>query len=190
MTELLTDRHPGAGVGPQQPLRVTPVRAAGVDPAHEQHRRRPLRRAGRRRAVFVAVAARDLATDRRRTGRRSSPSSASNATLDADARAAHAIRPTRRARARAARRAARVAAGFRRAAVDGGAGATRRADLLYLLLDDLPVATLVSGYALQRAGLVPHHAALRAVHPTVDLCSGWAADATLMQVIERSGADP
>jgi hypothetical protein len=82
-----------------------------------------------------------------------------------------------------------VGAGFRTAAADALPGARRAADLMYLLLDDLPVATLVSGYALQRAGLVPGVPRERYA-PTVDLCSGWRAGGTLMQVVESSGAPP
>ncbi|MDQ1380909.1 MAG: hypothetical protein QOJ71_1628 [Actinomycetota bacterium] len=82
-----------------------------------------------------------------------------------------------------------VGAGFRTAAADALPGARRAADLVYLLLDDLPVATLVSGYALQRAGLVPGVPRERYA-PTIDLCSGWRAGGTLMQVIESSGAPP
>jgi hypothetical protein len=82
-----------------------------------------------------------------------------------------------------------VAAGFRGAAVAAAPDARRAVDLLYLLLDDLPVATLVSGYALQRAGLVPD-VPREMYAPTVDLCAGWQAGGTLMQVIETNGMPP
>ena len=83
----------------------------------------------------------------------------------------------------------RVGTGFRAAVVESAPDARAAAGLLYLLLDDLPVATLVSGYALQRAGLVPD--VPRATYsPTVDLCAGWQAGGTLMQVIETNGMPP
>jgi hypothetical protein len=65
----------------------------------------------------------------------------------------------------------------------------REASLLYLLLDDLPVAALVSGYALQRAGAVGT-APRSAFDPVVGLCSGWAADATIVRLIDQRGAPP
>jgi hypothetical protein len=89
----------------------------------------------------------------------------------------------------AALRGRNVGSGFRAAVAAALPEARRDAGLLYLLLDDLPVATLVSGYALQHAGLVP--AVPRAAYqPTVDLCSGWRAGGTLMQVLDATGTVP
>jgi hypothetical protein len=83
----------------------------------------------------------------------------------------------------------RAVSGFRAAAADAVPEHRRAASLLYLLLDDLPVVTLVSGYALQRAGMIPE--APRSVYePSVDLCSGWAADATIMRTIDGQGTPP
>lgn len=88
--------------------------------------------------------------------------------------------------------------------------------LLYLLLDDLPGATLVSGYALHRAGALderpldgrplderPHtdqsHAgpargASAGPFPDFgaqgDICAGWAHDATMMVHVRRTGSLP
>jgi hypothetical protein len=75
--------------------------------------------------------------------------------------------------------------------------------LLYLLLDDLPGATLVSGYAIQRSGslgdLVPadsgatddadRRRALAALFRS-DVCAGWADEATLMTAIRTEGEVP
>ncbi len=74
--------------------------------------------------------------------------------------------------------------------------------LLYLLLDDLPGATLVSGYAMQRAGLFdeagspPSGPARRPVDmataqlAAVDLCAGWASDSAMMVTIRTKGVIP
>jgi len=60
--------------------------------------------------------------------------------------------------------------------------------LLYLLLDDLPVATLVSGYAFGAAG-IRHPAGHRPSFPA-DLCAGWRTGGTMLAEIETSGAVP
>lgn len=83
----------------------------------------------------------------------------------------------------------RVTTGFRAAAAGLVPRHRHAATLLYLLLDDLPVATLVSGYAMQRAGEISD--APRSVYePNVDLCSGWAAEATIMRIIDDRGTPP
>ncbi len=73
--------------------------------------------------------------------------------------------------------------------------------LLHLLLDDLPGATLVSGYALQRAGVFsrprrpepgggdgPNLAGMMAAQD--DLCAGWAHEGTIMVTIRTTGEIP
>jgi hypothetical protein len=60
---------------------------------------------------------------------------------------------------------------------------------LYLLLDDLPVASLISGYAMQRAGEIGRIPAA-AYNYNVDQCSGWRAGGTLMVVLSQKGAVP
>jgi hypothetical protein len=82
-----------------------------------------------------------------------------------------------------------VASGFRArleaAAPDHRNGFTP----LYLLLDELPVASLISGYAMQRAGEIGRiHAA--AYTYNVDQCAGWRAGGTLMVVLSEKGAVP
>jgi hypothetical protein len=63
--------------------------------------------------------------------------------------------------------------------------------LLYLLLDDMPGATLVSGYSMLHAGVVggkvEHDEYLDA---RGDLCAGWAVDATMMTIIRETGVNP
>jgi hypothetical protein len=83
----------------------------------------------------------------------------------------------------------RASAGFRRAADLVAADHKDRRSLLYLLLDDVPVATLVSGYAVMYAGVRPvsdgrHHVQ----HP--DLCAGWRTGGTILNEIDRTGFSP
>jgi len=63
--------------------------------------------------------------------------------------------------------------------------------LLYLLLDDMPGATLVSGYSMLHAGVVGkvvvHDEYLDA---RGDLCAGWAVDASMMTTIKTQGVNP
>jgi hypothetical protein len=77
-----------------------------------------------------------------------------------------------------------VAAGFR-AAVDRAVPEHRdRHSPLYLLLDDLPVAALISGYAtLYRRGSNPPAAAGASIgrrRPMADICAGWRSDGVMM----------
>jgi Protein of unknown function (DUF2889) len=76
--------------------------------------------------------------------------------------------------------------------------------LLHLLLDDLPGATLVSGYALQRGGSLdgvrikpsgespPTRSEDKGKTRSMpgDICAGWATDATLMVTIRTQGVIP
>ena len=60
--------------------------------------------------------------------------------------------------------------------------------LLHLLLDDLPGAELVSGYALQRAGSYGDMPVTEeSMAGMVDLCAGWAGDATLLEIVRSEG---
>lgn len=86
-----------------------------------------------------------------------------------------------------------VGTGFR-AAVDLAVPDQRETQTpLYLLLDDLPVAALIAGYAdlYLRAPdepPTPSDTAKRKVK--ADICAGWARDATMMQAIDREGQIP
>jgi hypothetical protein len=174
-----------SGVGPQQPATFTPDRTPGS--VRRTSSIDVVRANGFESSPRVDGRARDLATDAdgrarvvdRRAMRVELTPTLELAAIDTDpAEPALELLVGRH-----------VASGFRRAVVDVVPEAREAANLLYLLLDDLPVATLVSGYALQRAGLVPsvpveHYA------PTVDLCAGWASGGTLMQVLNARGAVP
>ncbi len=69
--------------------------------------------------------------------------------------------------------------------------------LLHALLDDLPGATLVSGYAVQRSRSLTAssdepttRAYERHVHASEDMCAGWASDATIMVTFRKEGLSP
>ena len=83
-----------------------------------------------------------------------------------------------------------VGPGFR-AKVDGVVAERRdRGDLLYLLLDDLPGATLVAGYAMLHAGMVPKPSDDEYLIARSNLCAGWAADGAMMTLIREHGRSP
>ena len=72
-----------------------------------------------------------------------------------------------------------------------------RRTLLHTLLDDLPGAILVSGYAMQRArpSPIPDYSppdSPYAMHilASEDMCSGWAADASILVTFRAKGAVP
>jgi hypothetical protein len=173
------------GIGPQQPAAATPDRAPGS--MRRTSSIDVVRVEGATGPVQIVAHARDLSTGpdgaarvvARRSIRAELAPTLELTAIDAEPpepALAHLLGRT-------------VGAGFRTAAADALPDARRAADLLYLLLDDLPVATLVSGYAMQRAGLVPGIPRERYA-PTIDLCSGWRAGGTLMQIVESSGAPP
>jgi hypothetical protein len=71
-----------------------------------------------------------------------------------------------------------------------------RQSLLFALLDDLPGATLVAGYAVQRGeGTQPAVARMsptyeQHVRASEDMCAGWASDATIMVTFREKGGIP
>ena len=88
----------------------------------------------------------------------------------------------------------RVGPGFR-GAVSECLGATiDPGSLTHHLLDDWPGASLVSGYALQRAAERNSEEPLRVssdhASAAVDICAGWAADASMMIAIRDTGLMP
>ena len=62
--------------------------------------------------------------------------------------------------------------------------------LLYLLLDDLPGAGLVSGYALLRTDSVGRPTSDEYLVASADLCAGWASGGSMMQLIREHGQPP
>lgn len=72
--------------------------------------------------------------------------------------------------------------GFRRAVEEHVPELATDGSLLGLLLDEVPVALVISTYSLARGGLMPRPTAPAqgagpVVHPRADVCAGWAADA-------------
>ncbi len=81
-----------------------------------------------------------------------------------------------------------IASGFRARLAAALPDQVAARSLLHLLLDDLPGAELVSGYALQRAGTYGSMVVTEeSMAGMVDLCAGWAGDATLFQVVRGEG---
>lgn len=88
-----------------------------------------------------------------------------------------------------------VGPGFR-AKVDSTVPDEREAhSLLYLLLDDLPGAGLVSGYAMLQGDAVPKAEPAEDRYneyliARADLCAGWARDGSMMEMIREHGQNP
>ncbi|HUY67392.1 MAG TPA: DUF2889 domain-containing protein [Acidimicrobiales bacterium] len=94
-----------------------------------------------------------------------------------------------------------VGPGFRGRLAEAAPDEVDAGTLLHLLLDDLPGAVLVSGYAMQRGGALdgPRPEGAAPAGPTADspargfrddLCAGWARDATMMVTIRGKGVIP
>ena len=83
-----------------------------------------------------------------------------------------------------------VGSGFR-AVLDEALPAQREArSLLYLLLDELPVATLVSGFALQKVAGGNAPVPVEHIRGRADICSGWKSDGTIFTEVAESGRLP
>jgi hypothetical protein len=95
-----------------------------------------------------------------------------------------------------------VGAGFRSRVNETCPGEREAGTLLHLLLDDLPGAALVSGYAAQRAGALEQprrrpvgdtggtSGLARMMASQDDLCAGWAHEGTLMVTIRSTDQIP
>ncbi len=83
----------------------------------------------------------------------------------------------------------RATSGFR-GALDAALPAERDAhSLLYLLLDDLPVAALVSGYAMSFGIRTPMPTGHKMIQHA-DLCAGWRTGGTILVEMERDSRVP
>jgi hypothetical protein len=89
-----------------------------------------------------------------------------------------------------------VGPGFRARMAETLPDHVMRQSLLYALLDDLPGATLVSGYAVQRGEVTTSVPRQRSpnfeshVMASEDMCAGWASDATIMVAFREKGSIP
>jgi hypothetical protein len=73
--------------------------------------------------------------------------------------------------------------GFRAAADAVAPELRRRRDLLYTLIDDIPVATLISGHALSASGALGKLAGT-GYRPMTDQCAGFAADGPIVSLYD------
>ncbi len=101
-----------------------------------------------------------------------------------------ALRTTPGAPGLAALLGAHASAGFRGRLTRAAPELAAAGSLLHALLDDVPVATLVSGNALVRGGLRPAPMAVAHIAQQVDLCAGWRAGGTIMEGIAQTGLVP
>ena len=93
--------------------------------------------------------------------------------------------------------------GFRRAMTRAAASEAEGATRLHRLLDDAPLAFLVSGHAMllddelgprapegEGEGAAPAGAGRRGGLRTVDLCAGWQQGGALLQILDETGGIP
>jgi hypothetical protein len=83
----------------------------------------------------------------------------------------------------------RASSGFRQALDGALPGEATTHSLRYQLLDDVPTATLVSGYAMGAGGVHPPRGMFD-LSRNADLCAGWATGATLLAGLEEDGQVP
>jgi hypothetical protein len=81
---------------------------------------------------------------------------------------------------------ARAHAGFRRAIDQAMPGERDSGSLRFQLLDDLPIALLLSGRAFKVAGVGINPGRPRQP-ASIDICAGWAADGTLVASLTELG---
>jgi hypothetical protein len=80
-----------------------------------------------------------------------------------------------------------VSSGFRQAVDDAWPDHVRH-PLRYQLLDDMPTALLVSGYAIGAGGVRAHPSGPRLQH--ADLCAGWVTGGTILVEMGETGTPP
>jgi hypothetical protein len=82
-----------------------------------------------------------------------------------------------------------AAAGFRRRVGEVLPGHREDRSLLHLLLDDVPVTSLIAAYAFNAAGrALP--AGQRPLSYVTNLCAGWAETGTMMVALRETGRSP
>jgi hypothetical protein len=87
----------------------------------------------------------------------------------------------------------RLGGGFRARLAEVLDGNDDRSSLLHLLIDDLPGANLVSGYALQRRSAETgseFELTVAGLERMVDICAGWTMDASLMRGVSEEHMMP
>jgi hypothetical protein len=84
-----------------------------------------------------------------------------------------------------------VAGGFRARAAAAVPEEAERLSLLDLLLDDLPGAILVAGYAMQRhPSWNQRRIPVEHLAGAADQCAGWAVEATILRTVDDTGIVP
>jgi len=83
-----------------------------------------------------------------------------------------------------------VGKGFRAAVHAAFPDPTDVASPLYLLLDDLPVASLISGYGALYTGNIPRARSSAQSMVMADICSGWRDDGVMMVSLRTEGRIP
>lgn len=83
----------------------------------------------------------------------------------------------------------RLSSGFRTHVDDAVPAHREEESLLYQLLDDLTIATLISGYVLSTVPLPPTPPTA-AMHRNENVCAGWRSGGTIMVGIEDVGRPP
>ncbi|MCU4184324.1 DUF2889 domain-containing protein [Acidiferrimicrobium sp. IK] len=83
-----------------------------------------------------------------------------------------------------------VSSGFRQAVEEAIPGVASDDPLRWQLIDDLPTATLVGGYAIGAAGVRPPRSALSPSLQHPDLCAGWAVGGTILNEMGVTGYPP
>jgi hypothetical protein len=182
--------HDPATAGPQHPVSPSPDRRPrSIRRTSTIDTNRP---AGLDGPPVIEAAARDLWTPPDREARILAAATLS-ARLSGFDHLLHALHTTPEVPALQDLLGAVVGPGFR-AKVDRVVPDLRHSGaLLYLLLDDLPGATLVSGYAMLAADAIPmartrsHDEYLEA---RGDLCAGWARDGSMMEMIRVHQRQP
>jgi hypothetical protein len=171
--------------GPKAPIEDTPARASGsvrrtstIDSARPD---------GPDGDVQVVALARDL-----RTGKGGEAAVLATERYDAvvgpDRTMRHIEHPDARIQALEG---LSTAGGFRARALALVPDEAERLSLLNLLLDDLPGANLVAGYAMQRhANWGQQRLPVEHIAAVSDLCAGWAVGATILDAVEATGIVP
>jgi hypothetical protein len=171
--------------GPKAPVAVTPARAPGsvrrtssIDSARPDGPQGDVQVVARARDLRTAAdgAAEVLATD------------GFEATVAADRTLLRIDHPDVRL---AALVGAPVAGGFRARAIAAVPDEAARLSLLDLLLDDLPGAMLVAGYAMQRhPSWNQRRIPVDHLAGAADQCAGWAVEATILRTVDETGIVP
>jgi hypothetical protein len=83
-----------------------------------------------------------------------------------------------------------VGAGFRNAVVRSMPAHRDEATPLHLLLDELPVAAIISGFARMRAVERGEHPVVERGRPPADVCAGWRVGGEPLRLLIETGSAP